>query len=62
MVAQPQPPALGTPLLIGFIGGIIFWGGFNTGMGKALTPKSFVLAAGEMRNTVYEVSMETVHC
>ncbi|EED6228442.1 cytochrome c-type protein NapC, partial [Salmonella enterica subsp. enterica serovar Typhimurium] len=32
---SPSRLALGTLLLIGFIGGIIFWGGFNTGMEKA---------------------------
>ena len=29
---RPSRLALGTLLLIGFVGGIIFWGGFNTGM------------------------------
>ena len=27
----PSRLALGTLLLIGFVGGIVFWGGFNTG-------------------------------
>ena len=31
----PSRLALGTLLLIGFVGGIVFWGGFNTGMEKA---------------------------
>lgn len=30
----PSRLALGTLLLIGFVGGIVFWGGFNTGMEK----------------------------
>ena len=34
---RPSRLALGTLLLIGFVGGIIFWGGFNTGMEKANT-------------------------
>ena len=33
----PSRLALGTLLLIGFVGGIVFWGGFNTGMEKANT-------------------------
>lgn len=37
MVAYPSRLALGTLLLIGFVGGIVFWGGFNTGMEKANT-------------------------
>ncbi len=36
--------ALGTLLLIGFVGGIVFWGGFNTGMEKANTESSALAA------------------
>lgn len=57
---SPSRLALGTLLLIGFIGGIIFWGGFNTGMEKANT-EEFCISCHEMRNTVYEEYMETVH-
>ena len=28
----PSRLALGTLLLIGFVGGIVFWGGFNTNL------------------------------
>ena len=50
---RPSRLALGTLLLIGFVGGIIFWGGFNTGMEKANT-EEFCISCHEMRNTVYQ--------
>lgn len=34
---RPSRLALGTLLIIGFVSGVIFWGGFNTGMEKANT-------------------------
>ncbi len=49
----PSRLALGTLLLIGFVGGIVFWGGFNTGMEKANT-EEFCISCHEMRNTVYQ--------
>lgn len=44
--------ALGTLLLIGFVGGIVFWGGFNIGMEK-VNIEEFCISCYEMRNTVY---------
>lgn len=60
MVAYPSRLALGTLLLIGFVGGIVFWGGFNTGMEKANT-EEFCISCHEMRNTVYQEYMDSVH-
>ena len=57
---RPSRLALGTLLLIGFAAGILFWGGFNTGMEKANT-EAFCISCHEMRNNVYEEYMETVH-
>lgn len=37
---RPSRLALGTLLLIGFVGGIIFWGGFNTGMERPIQKSS----------------------
>ena len=56
----PSRLALGTLLLIGFVGGIVFWGGFNTGMEKANT-EEFCISCHEMRNTVYQEYMDSVH-
>lgn len=57
---RPSRLALGTLLLIGFVAGIIFWGGFNTGMEMANT-EQFCISCHEMRENVYEEYMETVH-
>ncbi|KEY60273.1 cytochrome c-type protein NapC [Serratia sp. DD3] len=57
---RPSRLALGTLLLIGFVGGILFWGGFNTGM-EAANTEQFCISCHEMRSTVYEEYMESVH-
>ncbi|AHG18947.1 cytochrome C [Chania multitudinisentens RB-25] len=57
---RPSRLALGTLLLIGFVAGIIFWGGFNTGM-EAANTEQFCISCHEMRENVYEEYMDTVH-
>ncbi|AJR00032.1 NapC family cytochrome c-type protein [Hafnia paralvei ATCC 29927] len=57
---RPSRLALGTLLLLGFVAGIIFWGGFNTGMEMANTEK-FCISCHEMRDNVYQEYMDTVH-
>ncbi|PVZ82853.1 cytochrome c-type protein NapC [Serratia sp. S1B] len=57
---RPSRLALGTLLLIGFVAGILFWGGFNTGM-EAANTEQFCISCHEMRSTVYEEYMESVH-
>jgi cytochrome c-type protein NapC len=47
-------------LLVGFFGGIIFWGGFNTGM-EATNSLEFCTSCHEMRDTVYQEYMQTIH-
>jgi cytochrome c-type protein NapC len=44
----------------GFIAGIIFWGGFNTGM-EATNQLEFCVSCHEMRDTVYQEYQKTVH-
>jgi cytochrome c-type protein NapC len=58
-----QPSAkysLLTLLVVGGIGGIIFWGGFNTGM-EATNTLAFCTSCHEMRDTVYQEYQQTVH-
>ena len=43
-----------------FIAGIIFWGGFNTGMEMTNTLE-FCTTCHEMRDTVYQEYKETIH-
>ena len=52
--------ALGTLIIVGGIGGILFWGAFNWAMELSST-ESFCISCHEMRNTVYKELQETVH-
>lgn len=49
-----------TLLVVGFAGGIIFWGGFNTALEKTNTLE-FCIGCHEMRDNVYQEYKETVH-
>ena len=49
-----------TLLIVGVFGGIIFWGGFNTGM-EATNTLSFCISCHEMRDNVYQEYKETIH-
>ncbi len=47
-------------LAVGFFGGILFWGGFNTGM-EASNTMTFCISCHEMRDTVYQEYKQTIH-
>jgi cytochrome c-type protein NapC len=47
-------------LVVGFFGGIIFWGGFNTGL-EATNTLEFCTSCHEMRDTVYPEYKESIH-
>ena len=47
-------------LLVGFVSGIIFWGGFNTAM-EATNRMEFCISCHEMRDTVYQEYKKTIH-
>ncbi|BCB27071.1 cytochrome c-type protein [Sulfurimicrobium lacus] len=49
-----------TLLVAGFFSGIIFWGGFNTGM-EATNKLEFCVSCHEMRDTVYQEYKKSVH-
>jgi cytochrome c-type protein NapC len=49
-----------TLLVLGFFGGIIFWGGFNTAM-EATNKLEFCIGCHEMRDTVYQEYKQTIH-
>ena len=49
-----------TLLVVGFFGGIIFWGGFNTALEKTNT-LAFCISCHEMRDNVYVEYKETIH-
>ena len=47
-------------LVVGFFSGILFWGGFNTGL-EATNTLEFCISCHEMRDTVYQEYKETIH-
>ena len=47
-------------LSTGFISGILFWGGFNTGM-EATNTMTFCISCHEMRDNVYQEYKKTIH-
>ncbi|MCC4265543.1 cytochrome c3 family protein [Oceanimonas baumannii] len=56
----PARAAAGLVLLLGFIGGIIFWGGFNTALEMTNT-ETFCISCHEMRDNVYQEYRDTIH-
>ena len=52
--------SLGALLIIGFIGGIIFWGGFNTAM-EMSNREEFCISCHEMEDNVYQEYKDTIH-
>ena len=52
--------SLGVLLLVGFVSGIIFWGGFNAAMEMTNT-EQFCISCHEMRDNVYPEYKETIH-
>ena len=58
-----QPSArysLGSLLVVGFVAGIIFWGGFNTAM-EATNNETFCISCHEMKDNVYQEYRRTIH-
>jgi cytochrome c-type protein NapC len=47
-------------LSFGFVAGILFWGGFNTGM-EATNTMQFCIGCHEMRDNVYQEYKQTIH-
>ena len=47
-------------LSVGFISGIVFWGGFNTAM-EATNTLEFCISCHEMRDNVYQEYKKTIH-
>jgi len=47
-------------LAVGFVGGIIFWGGFNTAL-EATNRLDFCISCHEMRDNVYQEYKTTIH-
>ena len=57
---SPSKLSLLTLLVVGFVAGIVFWGGFHTAMASTESVK-FCTGCHEMRDTVYAEYKDTVH-
>ena len=57
---QPSTLSVSAVVAIGMISGLVFWGGFNTGM-EATNQLAFCTSCHEMRDTVYQEYRETIH-
>ena len=63
LLALGRPSArysLAALLTVGFVGGIIFWGGFHTAL-EATNTLEFCVSCHEMRDNVYQEYKQTVH-
>lgn len=52
--------SLGVLVTVGFIAGIIFWGGFNTAL-EVTNTETFCISCHEMKNNVFEELKYTIH-
>lgn len=52
--------SLASLLVVGFVSGIIFWGGFNTAL-ELTNSEQFCITCHEMRDNVYPEYQETIH-
>ena len=57
---RPSGKSLGGLLAVGFVIGILFWGGFNTAM-EATNTEKFCISCHEMYDNVYMEYKETIH-
>jgi cytochrome c-type protein NapC len=57
---RPSSLSVSTVVAIGMLSGVLFWGGFNTGM-EATNTLAFCTSCHEMRDTVFQEYKETVH-
>jgi nitrate/TMAO reductase-like tetraheme cytochrome c subunit len=57
---RPSGLSLFAVVAIGMVSGLIFWGGFNTGM-EATNTLGFCTTCHEMRDTVFQEYKETIH-
>jgi len=59
-LSTPSKAGVGIVLALGFAGGVIFWGGFNTALSLTNT-EEFCIGCHEMNDNVYEEYKETIH-
>ena len=59
-LSAPSKAGVGLMLALGFIGGVVFWGGFNTALSLTNT-EEFCTGCHEMADNVYQEYRETIH-
>ena len=52
--------SLGSLVIAGFVAGIVFWGGFNTGL-EVTNTETFCISCHEMHDNVYQELKTTIH-
>jgi cytochrome c-type protein NapC len=57
---RPSSMSITTVVAVAMLSGVVFWGGFNTGM-EATNSLEFCVSCHEMRDTVFQEYKETVH-
>ena len=57
---KPSSAAMWILLLVGFLGGVVFWGGFNTGM-EMTNEEQFCIGCHEMEDNVYQEYRDSIH-
>ena len=57
---RPSTLPVTAGVAVGMFSGLVFWGGFNTGM-DATNTLAFCTSCHEMRDTVYQEYKETIH-
>ena len=57
---RPSKKSLGGLLAVGFVVGVLFWGGFNTAM-EATNTEKFCISCHEMYDNVYQEYKKTIH-
>ncbi len=57
---RPSAKSLGGLLAVGFMVGVLFWGGFNTAL-EATNTEKFCISCHEMYDNVYMEYKETIH-
>lgn len=60
ILKTPTSAAVGVVIALGFFGGVIFWGGFNTTLEMTNT-EQFCIGCHEMNDNVYQEYKETIH-
>lgn len=60
ILKKPSSAAMGFILALGFVGGVIFWGGFNTTL-EATSTEEFCISCHSMKDNSYDEYRSSIH-